>query len=481
MATEAPKKTTSTKPKPKDKKVSSKSSGNERLKTVVRRLPPNLPEEIFWQSVQPWVTEDAVLWKAYYPGKLRKKLNKENIHSRACIAFKTEELLATFSHDYDGHTFRDKAGNESQAVVEFAPYQKIPLEKKKIDSRNATIDKDEEFIAFLQSLEQPATKAYDAEQLLETLIASTERQPQPKSTPLLEALKAEKSAQKDKEAIQRNHPHYKDGAAASKKEEARKKAAAAAAAAAKASGDAPATLGKRAAKKAAAAAAAAAQKGAPQNAAPQGKLAHPGPPANVATKAGPPTAPKGRGGRPPQVAASETQRLKSPIVPTASSSAVAAATPSASASTSDTPTAPTPAASTAPGGRRPRPVLGIASRQFEAALSGAGVAKGRRERPADNAGSTPASEEKRERGGGGKGKERETKREQAAAGGTSTPAAGGQAAVAVGVLPAPAILQKPGPRSEPGAASSGHGAPPEGGRGGKPRGRGRGRGVHRGG
>jgi len=34
----------------------------------------------------------------------------------------------------------DTQGNESQTVVEFAPYQKLPLEKKKVDSRNATID-----------------------------------------------------------------------------------------------------------------------------------------------------------------------------------------------------------------------------------------------------------------------------------------------------------------------------------------------------
>jgi len=33
------------------------------------------------------------------------------------------------------------AGNEFQAVVEFAPFQKIPSEKKKPDARNATIDK----------------------------------------------------------------------------------------------------------------------------------------------------------------------------------------------------------------------------------------------------------------------------------------------------------------------------------------------------
>ena len=82
---------------------------------------------------------------------------------RTYIAFRTEELVAKFSREYDEHIFKDKAGlsfrplfstlklkmsrsvlmhkgNESQAVVEFAPYQKLPLEKKKVDSRNATID-----------------------------------------------------------------------------------------------------------------------------------------------------------------------------------------------------------------------------------------------------------------------------------------------------------------------------------------------------
>lgn len=39
-----------------------------------------------------------------------RRLNKENIPSRAYIAFKNEETLATFSREYDGHVFRDKAG-----------------------------------------------------------------------------------------------------------------------------------------------------------------------------------------------------------------------------------------------------------------------------------------------------------------------------------------------------------------------------------
>jgi regulator of nonsense transcripts 3 len=57
-------------------------------------------------------------------------------------------------------------------------------------------------------------------------VAASQPPAPPTTTPLLEALKAEKSAQKDKEAILRNHAHYKDSAAvnASRKEEAKKKA-----------------------------------------------------------------------------------------------------------------------------------------------------------------------------------------------------------------------------------------------------------------
>jgi regulator of nonsense transcripts 3 len=79
----------------------------------------------------------------------------------------------------------------------------------------------------------------------------------PASTPLLDALKAEKSAQRDKEAIQRNHPHYKDAVQASKREEFKKKATATSTAAAdsKKSSESTAPMGKRAAKRAAAAAA----------------------------------------------------------------------------------------------------------------------------------------------------------------------------------------------------------------------------------
>ncbi|KAH8112273.1 Smg-4/UPF3 family-domain-containing protein [Phellopilus nigrolimitatus] len=184
----------------------------DKLKTVVRRLPPNLPEDIFWQSVQPWVTDETASWKTFYPGKIRKKYNKENVPSRAYIAFRDAEQLAIFGQAYDGHLFRDKAvstGNESYAVVEFAPHQKVPPEKKKADPRNGTIEQDEDYISYVASFNAPPKPSES--DALETLIAASQHttHPQePKSTPLLDALRAEKQAQRDRETILKAHAHY---------------------------------------------------------------------------------------------------------------------------------------------------------------------------------------------------------------------------------------------------------------------------------
>ncbi|KAI5121911.1 hypothetical protein M0805_000240 [Coniferiporia weirii] len=207
--TETSTKTKSSRSKPERKAKAAQSSNavTDKLKTVVRRLPPNLPEDVFWQSVQPWVSDETVSWKFFYQGKIRKRYNKENVSSRAYIAFRKAEQLAIFSQAYDGHVFRDKAGNESYAVVEFAPHQKVPPEKKKVDPRNGTIEQDENFISFIASLNAPVSKPADSD-ALEALIAASHQPQEPRSTPLLEALKAEKQAQRDREIILKSHAHY---------------------------------------------------------------------------------------------------------------------------------------------------------------------------------------------------------------------------------------------------------------------------------
>jgi hypothetical protein len=44
-----------------------------KTKVIVRRLPPNLPEKIFMDSVKPWISEETVDYSLYVPGKLSKR------------------------------------------------------------------------------------------------------------------------------------------------------------------------------------------------------------------------------------------------------------------------------------------------------------------------------------------------------------------------------------------------------------------------
>ncbi|KAI5994347.1 Smg-4/UPF3 family-domain-containing protein [Pisolithus albus] len=363
-------------------------NGTERLKIIVRRLPHNLPEEVFWQSVQTWVTEETATWKMFCPGKLKKRINKESVPSRAYIAFKNEEALATFSRAYDGHTFRDKSGNESHAVVEFAPYQKVPVEKRKPDPRINTIDKDEDYISFLESLK----KSDKSEPVsLEALVAAAQPAPPPTTTPLLEALKAEKLAQKDKETILRSHAHYKESAILAKKEEAKKKAAATvvqAQAATQATGTTQKLtnegggVSQPMSKKSKKAAIAAQKAAAQETQSPVRIAVKPSPSVgsaaapNVAPS--PPTAPRSHRDRPSKgqkaAAAASAQARSTEVVspaPPTSAPASLANEGGAPATASLTPT-PTPV-------RRGRPVVGI-GRHLEAALNGVVGGGGERKR-----------------------------------------------------------------------------------------------------
>jgi len=74
---------------------------------------------------------------------------KPSVFSRAYIKFKDQTSLVEFSRAFDGHIFRDSKGNETVAVVEFAPYQRSPVDgnvsgkKFKKDTRSGTIEEGE--------------------------------------------------------------------------------------------------------------------------------------------------------------------------------------------------------------------------------------------------------------------------------------------------------------------------------------------------
>ncbi|CDS12040.1 hypothetical protein LRAMOSA04235 [Lichtheimia ramosa] len=202
------------KKKKKDKaKKKAKRQRKNALKTkiVVRRLPANLPEEVFMNAVKRWTGDDVVDYKFYVPGKVTQSKGKENVFSRAYFHMKTMEAVIAFHQGFDGHIFVDNRGNESRAVVEFAPFQKLPKEQKNPDSRQGTIDEDPDYLKFLDSLKAEQEKKDEPNDIgeggsqlerLENRLAmvtaqtlAAEQANKPKTTPLLEHIRAQKAAQ----------------------------------------------------------------------------------------------------------------------------------------------------------------------------------------------------------------------------------------------------------------------------------------------
>ncbi|KAF8942623.1 hypothetical protein BGZ47_006298 [Haplosporangium gracile] len=186
---------TKTAPSKRSARTKGPSRGQAKSKIVVRRLPANLPEHVFMDSIKGLVPDSALdrptTWVA---GKVSKNPVKANTFARAYIYFKNEKLALEFQKTYHGHTFVDRHGNEGKAHVEFAPFQKIPREQRRADTKQGTIEEDSDYIAFLKSLTADPTDAEKEMKLSGTEQLLKESAINPKSTPLLEALRAQKAA-----------------------------------------------------------------------------------------------------------------------------------------------------------------------------------------------------------------------------------------------------------------------------------------------
>ncbi|CAG8573237.1 12351_t:CDS:2 [Funneliformis caledonium] len=201
----------------KSKKSKSKRTGHSKnatkTKVVVRRLPPLILEQVFFESVEQWVNKETCTWSRFHQGRISKSKNKESIFSRAYLHFKTVEQVLEFHRGYDNHLFVDRQGNENRAVVEFAIYQKLPKEHKKPNPKQGTIETDPDYLAFLESLKVEETQHATTKEpgvLLESGATQLERLEarlanaaainaanaveKPKTTPLIEHLRALKSA-----------------------------------------------------------------------------------------------------------------------------------------------------------------------------------------------------------------------------------------------------------------------------------------------
>ncbi|GIL59720.1 hypothetical protein Vafri_14444 [Volvox africanus] len=130
-----------------------------KTKVVIRNLPPGMTEETF-KSVLDNLTGGHYTWLSYFPGKVSLK---RVIFSRAYVSFSTTEDVFDFKQRFDGHVFIGQKGHQYRCSVEYAPLQKVPVPEEKPHLLEGTIEKDAEYLAFLDAYESgqpfPSTAA----------------------------------------------------------------------------------------------------------------------------------------------------------------------------------------------------------------------------------------------------------------------------------------------------------------------------------
>uniref|UniRef100_A0A0K8SXV1 UPF3 domain-containing protein n=2 Tax=Lygus hesperus TaxID=30085 RepID=A0A0K8SXV1_LYGHE len=173
------------KKKPKEEKPPSK--------VVIRRLPPSMTKDVFVSQISP-VPEHDYLY--FVPGD--PTVGNLMGFSRAYINFINQEDLFLFTETYDNYVFVDGKGQEYPAIVEFAPFQRIPKQRsKKKDPLSGCIETDPIYVAFKESLEAAAADAAKPDVTSKQHFFETEVTPsapqEMTTTPLLEFLKQKRA------------------------------------------------------------------------------------------------------------------------------------------------------------------------------------------------------------------------------------------------------------------------------------------------
>ncbi|XP_022200502.2 regulator of nonsense transcripts 3B [Nilaparvata lugens] len=157
-------------------------------KVVVRRLPPSMTEEEFLQQVEPLPPVDFM-----YFVQADNSLAPNNF-CRAYLNFVNQQDIFIFTQKFDNYVFVDNKGIEYPAVVEFAPFQRIPKQRpnKKKDSKSGTLETDPFYVSFLEKLEIEAQEMSSAnnnakQHFFETNVDTSEAT-KVSTTPLLEFL-----------------------------------------------------------------------------------------------------------------------------------------------------------------------------------------------------------------------------------------------------------------------------------------------------
>ncbi|CAK7262483.1 hypothetical protein SEPCBS57363_000072 [Sporothrix epigloea] len=204
-----------------ENKLTRAKAAPEGEKVVIRRLPITLTRDEFWKILgDEWKEGNGkVDWFSYHAGKMTKEPSASK-PSRPAFAtlhvLRREDLNALSEAVRVARWFENKDLSNNQSFLtppaaEFSLYKKVPSEKRRLDSRQGTIDQDPEFMAFLEALANPtapmaANTAKDGVSGAENDLLATggdddgKSKSKAASTPLIEFLR-EKKASKIREAI----------------------------------------------------------------------------------------------------------------------------------------------------------------------------------------------------------------------------------------------------------------------------------------
>lgn len=120
-------------------------------KIVIRYLPADLAEKEFYELISPNYSQDNCTYKYYVKGKISQDNSKPPLSSTAYFGFKQESQAKEFKQNFDASVF---SGQNSQPVVEFAPFQ-AGIRLSKPDSLAGTIQQDNYYKEFIASLTDP--------------------------------------------------------------------------------------------------------------------------------------------------------------------------------------------------------------------------------------------------------------------------------------------------------------------------------------
>ncbi|KAG8225787.1 hypothetical protein J437_LFUL005594 [Ladona fulva] len=118
-------------------------------KVVIRRLPPTMTLEKFIDQVSP-LPENDYLHFAKADASLG-----QHAFCTAYVNFVNPKDVYLFTEKFDDYCFIDGKGHEYRAVVEFAPFQKIPRKKsRQRDPKCGTIYSDSDYLTFVAKIKQ---------------------------------------------------------------------------------------------------------------------------------------------------------------------------------------------------------------------------------------------------------------------------------------------------------------------------------------